>query len=61
VTTFTWLLVPRAGIDPQKREEAASFLRWMLTTGQKECSALGYAPLPADVVREELAEVDELK
>jgi phosphate ABC transporter phosphate-binding protein len=61
IATFTWLLVPKVQADAAKRAEIAAFLRWMLTTGQKECSALGYVPLPADVVREELGEVDGLK
>jgi len=61
ISTFTWLLVPKAGADPQKRAAEARFLHWMLTTGQRQCSALGYAPLPADIVREELTAVDALK
>jgi hypothetical protein len=33
----------------------------MLTTGQKQPVALGYAHLPADLVREEPTAVDALK
>jgi phosphate ABC transporter phosphate-binding protein len=61
ITTFTWLLVPRTSADPRKRAAIAGFLRWMLTTGQKQCASLGYAPLPPEIVREELAAVDALK
>jgi phosphate ABC transporter phosphate-binding protein len=61
ISTFTWLLVPKSSTDPQKRAADARFLHWMLTTGQRQCSALGYAPLPADIVREELTAVDSLK
>ena len=61
LTTFTWLLVPRTGIDPQKRAAIAGFLRWMLTTGQKQCASLGYAPLPHEVAGEELKAVDSMK
>jgi phosphate ABC transporter phosphate-binding protein len=65
ISTFTWLLVPKKdsqpGADPQKRAAEARFLHWMLTTGQRQCSALGYAPLPADIVREELTAVDALR
>jgi phosphate ABC transporter phosphate-binding protein len=60
ITTFTWFLVPKGG-DPQKRAAIAGFLRWMLTTGQKQCSELGYAPLPREVVSEELRTVNLLK
>ncbi len=61
ITTFTWLLVPRTSADPRKRAAIAGFLHWMLTTGQKQCASLGYAPLPPEIVREELAAVDALK
>jgi hypothetical protein len=29
-------------------------LRWVLTSGQKKCSALGYAPLPAEIAKRAL-------
>ena len=38
----------------------AELLRWILTTGQKKCSALGYAPLPAEVAKRALSYVDSL-
>lgn len=60
ISTFTWLLVPKAG-DAQKRAAIASFLRWMLTSGQKQCSSLGYAPLPREVIAGEMQAVDALK
>ena len=63
ITTFTWFLVPKTkpGEDAQKRAAMVGFLRWMLTSGQKQCSALGYAPLPSEVVREELAAVEGMR
>jgi phosphate ABC transporter phosphate-binding protein len=61
IASFTWLLVPRTNPDPRKRAAEARFLHWMLTTGQKQCSSLGYAPLPADIAREALLTVDSLR
>jgi phosphate ABC transporter phosphate-binding protein len=63
ITSFTWFLVPnpKTGGDAQRRAAIAAFLRWMLTTGQKQCSALGYAPLPGEVVKEELAAVEGMR
>ena len=61
ISTFTWLLVPSQGLDAQKKESVASLLRWMLTAGQKDCSSLGYAPLPREVAVWALREVDGLK
>jgi hypothetical protein len=36
-------------------------VRWMLTSGQKQCESLGYAPLPADLAARQLSELDALK
>ena len=61
ISTFTWLLVPQTGLDPQKKKTIAGLLRWMLTAGQKQCSTLGYPPLPRDVAAKTLAKIDTLK
>lgn len=53
IASFTWLLVPR-GADHERRAALAELLQWVLTDGQKECSELGYAPLPREVVNREL-------
>ena len=37
------------------------FMKWALTDGQKYCGDLGYAPLPADVVKLELAALARVK
>ncbi len=54
VATFTYFLVPKTDVSPQTRAALSSFLRWMFTAGQKQCSSLGYAPLPRDLISEEL-------
>lgn len=61
IATFTWWLVPLDLGGGDKRAAMLELLRWMLTSGQKECSALGYAPLPRDVANRELHLVDSLK
>lgn len=60
ISTFTWIVVSKAA-DAQKRTAIAGFLRWMLSAGQKQCSSLGYVPLPRDVVAQESRAVDALK
>ena len=54
ITSFTWLLVPESIPDPATKSAVADFLEWILTTGQKECSALAYHPLPKETVTREL-------
>jgi phosphate transport system substrate-binding protein len=57
IASFTWLLIPSRIEDPKKREALVGFLKWMLTDGQKDCAELGYAPLPKEVVAQELKQI----
>ncbi len=61
ISTFTWIMVPEQELDPQQRSAISDLLRWMLTSGQKQCSALGYAPLPHEVAVRELQSITALK
>jgi phosphate ABC transporter phosphate-binding protein len=61
IATFTWLLLPVDSDPSPKRSAAIEFLRWALTSGQKQCSGLGYAPLPAGVASQELQVLNALK
>ena len=51
IATYSWLLLPESTEDSSRRAVLVSLVRWMLTSGQKSCSALGYASLPPDVAR----------
>lgn len=61
VSAFTWIVVPAQTTDPAKRAALADLLRWVLTSGQNECSALGYAPLPRETVDRELRMPNSVK
>jgi phosphate transport system substrate-binding protein len=61
ITSFTWLLVPESIPDPATKAAVANFLEWILTSGQKECSALAYTPLPKEVVARELDQLAAFK
>ncbi len=50
ISSFTWLLIPSTISDPAKKKAIVTFLHWMLADGQKYTGALGYAPLPKEVV-----------
>jgi len=54
IATFTWWVMPRDFRGAEKKEAFLELLKWMLSFGQKECSALGYAPLPREIVSREL-------
>jgi phosphate transport system substrate-binding protein len=53
IATFTWILAPISS-DAGRDAALHDLLRWMLTSGQKECSALGYLPLPKNLAEKEL-------
>ena len=61
ISTFTWLMVPTDKLSTEKKAAIAALLNWMLTSGQKDCAALGYAPLPHEIVVKELKALDALK
>ncbi len=50
IATYTWLLLPEHAGD-KRNDTLNELVRWVLTSGQKKCSALGYAPLPPEVAK----------
>jgi phosphate transport system substrate-binding protein len=61
ISSFTWLLIPSTIADGAKKKAIVEFLHWMLTTGQKDCAGLGYAPLPNEVVAKETKQIAMIK
>jgi phosphate transport system substrate-binding protein len=61
ISTFTYMLIPTRFADAAKGKAITEFLKWMLTDGQKEASALSYAPLPKSVVDKELKQIAAIK
>ena len=61
ISSFTWMLVPSEIKDPTKKKAITDFLAWMLTTGQKDCEKLSYAPLPKAVVAKEQKQIAMVK
>jgi phosphate transport system substrate-binding protein len=55
IAAFTYLLVPGKLADAGKQQTLTAFLRWMLTTGQKQCASLGYIALPPKTAERALA------
>jgi phosphate transport system substrate-binding protein len=61
ITSLTWLLVPASFPDPATKAAVAEFLEWILTSGQKECSALAYNPLPKEILARQLEQLAAFK
>jgi phosphate transport system substrate-binding protein len=60
ISSFTWLLIPGTISDATKKSTLKDFLKWMLTDGQKYTADLGYAPLPKEVVQQEMKAIGKI-
>lgn len=61
VSSFTWLLLYEDPKDKAQSKAMVDFVKWALTDGQQFASQLGYAPLPAAVVAQELTALEKVK
>lgn len=61
IATYTWLLLPEGLEDQNKKNIMTQFVHWMLTSGQRKCSALGYVPLPTQVAKRASETFDLMK
>ena len=61
ISSFTWLLLYEDPKDKAQSKTMVDFLKWALSDGQKYCADLGYAPLPSEVVKLELAALAKVK
>jgi phosphate transport system substrate-binding protein len=55
ISSFTWLLFFQNPKDKTQGKMMVDFVKWALADGQKYCADLGYAPLPPEVIKMELA------
>ncbi|MEQ1727112.1 MAG: phosphate ABC transporter substrate-binding protein PstS [Vicinamibacterales bacterium] len=61
VSSFTWLLLYEDPKDKAQSKAMVDFVKWALTDGQQFASQLGYAPLPSDVVKQELTVLERVR
>ncbi|MEO8137692.1 MAG: phosphate ABC transporter substrate-binding protein PstS [Betaproteobacteria bacterium] len=61
ISSFTWLLLYENPKDKNQSKIMVDFVKWALADGQKFASGLGYAPLPAEVVKLELVALGKVK
>jgi phosphate ABC transporter phosphate-binding protein len=61
LASFTWWVLPADLGGGLKRSVLRELLQWILSSGQKDCSALGYVPLPREMASRELETVNHLK
>ena len=61
ISSFTWILVYQQQADSVKGRKLKDFMKWALTEGEKQASALDYAPLPASMGSRLVARIDSIK
>jgi phosphate transport system substrate-binding protein len=61
VSSFTWILLYESPKDKNQARIFVDFMKWALSDGQKLASGLGYAPLPAGVIAQELEQLARIK
>ncbi len=60
ISSFTYLLVYPQYSDHTKGEQVKKFVKWALSEGQKFAPSLNYAPLPAEVIKLEEAQLNKV-
>jgi len=60
ISSFTWLLVYQQQSDHAKGQAIVNFLKWALTSGQKDAAPLNYAPLPGAVASKGLEALKQI-
>jgi phosphate transport system substrate-binding protein len=61
ISSFTWLLVYQKQTNKDVGEQIVKFLGWALSEGQTLAPSLQYAPLPAEVVQKETAQIQQIQ
>jgi phosphate transport system substrate-binding protein len=61
ISSFTWLLLYQNPTDATRARMMVDFLQWAIADGQKFATELGYAPLPDNVVSQEMVAVEKIR
>jgi len=61
ISSFTWILLYETPKDKTQAKSMLDFMKWALADGQKFAGGLGYAPLPDEVVKLEMAALAKIK
>ena len=61
ISSFTWMLFYQDPKDKAQAKAMVDFMKWALTDGQQFAGAMGYAPIPRNVVDMEMKSLDTIK
>ena len=60
ITSPTWMLVDKVQSDQGTADIIKAYLNYILTTGQDDAKSLLYAPLPEDLAKKAIAQIDDI-
>ena len=60
ITSPTWMLVDQVQPDANQAALVQAYLNYLLTTGQASATNLLYAPLPPDLAKKAIAQIDDI-
>ncbi|MGI8664005.1 MAG: phosphate ABC transporter substrate-binding protein PstS [Acidimicrobiales bacterium] len=60
ITSPTWIIAYAAQPDKATADALKGFLNFILTDGQKQANAVGYAPLPTDLATKAIAQLSKI-
>ncbi|MEH2113740.1 phosphate ABC transporter substrate-binding protein PstS [Nostoc sp.] len=60
IVTYTWILAYKKYPNASKAKAIEAAIEYALTDGQKQATALGYVPLPANVITKVAAAADQI-
>jgi len=60
IVTYTWMLLYKKYQNPKTADALKSVVKYGLTQGQSFSSDLGYIPLPANVVDDDMKALDQI-
>lgn len=60
IVTYTWILANKTYADKDKAIAMEAMIEYGLTKGQQQSAALGYVPLPSEVVKKVAAAADQI-
>ena len=61
ISSFTWLLLYENPKDKAQSKAMVDFVKWALSDGQKYATEMGYAPLPPEGVKMEMAALAKIR
>jgi len=61
IASFTWMLFYESPKNKVQGKAMVDFMKWAYADGQKYATELGYAPLPAEVVKLTMAQLEKIK